>query len=476
MENILKRQSQQSIFLSDSILPQSCLSHCCQERPMMGTKIKTIDIEYGQYINPFHETKPGSTILIPKPGSSKIPSAANRMQSLFDNHYDKIVELIDNPPKDINDYDWGGTRIQAGRFMIKLESNDEGGANCWKEIMKIDDVTGAPMKSIITEAKRLANIEKTKSHRKYHNFYLIVSSVRDQQEVHIDTIKANHQYGMPLSHGVDSTIIYDVNKINSENRVTSMQKLSDLFSIPNYFFPQKQPTQSLLKAIHEINNASSVGKEVSEFGMLFNIPNTSHIKEMKEHLNKAHHCYFDYESFYTTNCSPGTCSSIAGGIAHAGSGSHEAMIRILMFWTAYYSTNPQEKYNSDEQITKLTIIIAITLYLWPTFEDNNKLQQRYGLICLINFFLFHSNALYKKTAPNHFLHIPFIYNIILNEMLQIMKPRPKYNTFDSKKFKEMAIKFAKVDLDVNNSDLYPTNEYKKQKTDDDFTDDENIII
>ena len=50
-------------------------------------------------------------------------------------------------------------------------------------------------------------------------------------------------------------------------------------------------------------------------------------------------------------------------------------------------------------------------------------------------------------------------------MLLIMKSRPKYNTFHSKKIKDMAIKFAKVGLDVNNSDLYPTKEYKKQKTD-----------
>ena len=48
-------------------------------------------------------------------------------------------------------------------------------------------------------------------------------------------------------------------------------------------------------------------------------------------------------------------------------------------------------------------------------------------------------------------------------MLLIMKSIPKYNTFYSKKFKDIAIKFAKVGLDVNNSDLYPTKEYKNRK-------------
>ena len=45
-----------------------------------------------------------------------------------------------------------------------------------------------------------------------------------------------------------------------------------------------------------------------------------------------------------------------------------------MFWTAYNKDNHSMRYNSDDQITKLTMIIDITLYLWFTLSVEDEVD------------------------------------------------------------------------------------------------------
>ena len=185
-------------------------------------------------VKAFPNNNSGSTIMVPSPASSPVADIANRLQMVLNSNYDILINLIDNPPSNMSDSDWGGTRIQAGRIMVRLSSDKEGGNKCLATFIKKVEFPEKSIQQLISKAKKLARSDTSTDKNKYHNFYLIVSNVKEQQEIHIDTMTDNHQYGMPISNGVDSTIIYNVNKIPMNKQSTTVNNLVQMFLLPNY--------------------------------------------------------------------------------------------------------------------------------------------------------------------------------------------------------------------------------------------------
>ena len=329
-------------------------------------------IVFDRVVKAFPNNNSGSTIMVPSPASSPVADIANRLQMVLNSNYDILINLIDNPPSNMSDSDWGGTRIQAGRIMVRLSSDKEGGNKCLATFLKKVEFPEKSIQQLISKAKKIARSDTSTDKNKYHNFYLIVSNVKEQQEIHIDTMTDNHQYGMPISNGVDSTVIYNVNKIPTTKRSTTVNNLVQMFMSPNYLPEGFLPSKNYLDKILEIEAESEVATTLLNYGILFNIINKTHMEQVpSDSLDKT---YFDYESFYVSNCTAGTISSTSGGVAHAGSGSANDTIRILMFWTAYNKENHSSRYNSDDQITKLTMIIDITLNLWVTLSVEDEVD------------------------------------------------------------------------------------------------------
>ena len=44
--------------------------------------------------------------------------------------------VVDDPPADVTESAWGGTRIQAGRIMLRLCADSEGGNACLVAFLK----------------------------------------------------------------------------------------------------------------------------------------------------------------------------------------------------------------------------------------------------------------------------------------------------------------------------------------------------
>ena len=124
--------------------------------------------------------------------------------------------------------------------------------------------------------------------------------MEEQQEIHIDTITDNHQYGMPISNGVDSTIIYNVNKIPVDKQSTTVNNLVKMFLLPNYLPEDFFPSESCLNKILQIEADSEVATTLMHYGILFSIINNTHIEHVT--CDKLDQTYFDYESCYVSNC------------------------------------------------------------------------------------------------------------------------------------------------------------------------------
>lgn len=461
LDKFFARQKRTSLLSMGQVVPLIQLPQSVTCRPMKTNNAKPKTVEYNQVIKAFPRTVPGATINIPSITSSTFYDICNRLNSIIITNYKILVELVDKPDK--NEFLWGGTRIQAGRIMLRLSSDAEGGNLCLLEFLSrcSPKFPITPIKDLIHMAKKMSDKDNNnKNNKNYHNFYLIISNVVGQQEEHIDTLKHNHQYGMPISNGVDSTIIYDIKKIAKEKHVTNILKLVELLKIEGYLPLELLPGTDCFDAISTIDPNSKVAATIFNFGILFNIISNSHMEETT--MNTTENSFFDYESFVVTNCTPGTVTSVPGGIIHAGSGSSNYSVRILMFWTAYNFENSSQRYNSDDQITKLTIIIDITLHLWTDLlNDAETLMVRKNLIGMIYYFLLHSSRLYQETASAHYLNYYHLHQLMIT-MLDLIKV---YKTKSGKKkhkllpYVTMCNTFSKVDLNYNSSD-----ENKKHKT------------
>ena len=201
----------------------------------------------------------------------------------------------------MTEYAWGGTRIQAGRIMLRLCADSEGGNACLVAFLNKVQFPVKSIEQLINNAKKLAKSDNNnKDKNQYHNFYLIVSNVKEQQEIHIDTITDNHQYDMPISNGVDSTIIYNVNNIPVHKQSTTVNKLVQMLRLPNYLPEDFLPDENCMKKILRIEADSEVAPTLMNYGILFNIINNTHIEQVTD--DKLDKTYFDYESCYVSNC------------------------------------------------------------------------------------------------------------------------------------------------------------------------------
>ena len=465
LEKFFERQKQSSLISVEQVVPLIEPPQSTYGGPMKNSnaaKMKTV--EYNKVIKAFPRTIPGATINIPSISSSRSYDICNRLNSVIISHYKVLVELVDNPSGNYeNDFLWGGTRIQADRIMIRLSSDEEGGNQCLVEFLKKCEFPEGSIHELISIAKEKSNNdENNKPNNHYHNFYLIISTVVGQQEVHIDTLKSNHQYGMPISNGVHSTIIYDINKIPRAKQIKNTDQLVQLFNIKEYFPEELLPTMDCFNAISTIDPNSMAAENISNFGILFNIINTSHMEETSMSISEKKSS-FDYESFVVTNCTPGTITSVPGGIMHAGSGSNHNNIRCLMFWTAYSSENISQRYNSDDQITKLTLIIDITLELW--IDLLNDSIERKNLIGMIYYFLLHSSCLYRTTATAHYVDNYHLHQLLVTMLGLITEYKKKGSKKKHKtlSYVKMCNTFSKVNLLCNSSDENKK-QNKKQKT------------
>ena len=451
MTSFLAHEKQSNLILKEDVVSLIESPKIHYKTPMENKVSipKLIDLDIP--VNVFSSNNSGSTIMIPPPSTSPIGDIANRLQSVFNAYYPLFIKLIDEPPAEVTEYAWGGTRIQAGRFMLRLCADNEGGNACLVSFLNQVDFPVKSIELLINNAKKLAKSDNNnKDKNQYHNFYLIVSNVKEQQEIHIDTIKDNHQYGMPISNGVDSTIIYNINKIPVPKQSTTVNKLVQLFTLPDYLPEDFLPGENCMNKILQIEEDSEVATTLKNYGILFNIINDTHIEQVSgDKLDKT---YFDYTSCYVSNCPAGTVSSTSGGVAHAGSGSANDIIRIVMFWTAYNKDNHSRRYNSDDQVTKLTMIIDITLHLWFTLDgkDEDDLEVRKQLIGLIYFFLFHSTTLYQGSAPSHYVAF-FHLHEMMQEMRAVMKKQKTSTINNNTHCPTMCNKYSVVDLSLNDT-------------------------
>jgi len=463
MKSFLDHENQSNLILNEDVVPLIESPKIHYKTPIHDKISKPKLINFDLPVKVFPNNISGSTIMVPSPSSSPIVDIANRLQRVFNSNYHLLIELIDHPPAEVTESAWGGTRIQAGRIMLRLCADSEGGNACLVAFLKKVQFPETSIIQLINKAKKLTKKDdNNKDKNQYHNFYLIVSNVKEQQEIHIDTITDNHQYGMPITNGVDSTIIYNVNKIPMNKQSTTVNNLVQMFMLPDYLPKDILPGENCFNKILGIEADSVVATTLLNYGILFNIINKTHIEQVTcDSLDKT---YFDYESCYVSNCTAGTVSSTSGGVAHAGSGSANDIIRIVMFWTAYNKDNHIMRYNSDDQITKLTMIIDITLHLWSTLnvEEEVDLEVRKQLIGLIYFFLFHSSKLYQASAPSHYV-ASFHLHEMMQEMRKIMKKQKTSKINNNKRYSTMCNTYALVNLSLSDSSDEESDGNKKQK-------------
>lgn len=100
---------------------------------------------------------------------------------------------------------------------------------------------------------------------------------------------------MSISNGVDSTIIYDINIISKEKQVTTIAQLIQLFKIEGYFPLELLPSTDCFNEISTINPNSIVAETICNFGISFNIFNTSHTEETS--INKSDHLFLIMNNF-----------------------------------------------------------------------------------------------------------------------------------------------------------------------------------
>ena len=217
------------------------------------------------------------------------------------------------------------------------------------------------------------------------------------------------QYGMIITPGESSTIIYDNASINKSFQVSSMSGLVQLLAKED-IYPQdvSRPSVELLKRIEAIPSSepSSIPYQIDRLGLgsLFNIASPEYI----EQLPSSAHQYFQSTSFHLANSKVGTVTTVPGGEAHAGFGSSKDTVRVLLFWTR--SPASATGYDGDTQDTKVTAMMDIALRLW----DQLPVPERQEMLHLVYLCLMMSFPQYKMNCHRNYVDCPRVAQFLID--------------------------------------------------------------
>jgi hypothetical protein len=301
--------------------------------------------------------------------------------------------------------------------MIRLDGKE---TKCWQSIVKkyaLPDTLGA---TLIDMAKSSSNrgTNQDPHLQVYSQFYILFTINGQQQEPHIDLFRPMNQYGMIVTPGESSTIIYDNASVDERYRISSLAGLANFFGekemYPKGFSP---PSTELLDLISNLvideTDPTSVPYQIDKLGLgsLFNIATPEFIEQIPTSMRP----YFQSTSSYLANSKRGTTTSIPGGEAHAGYGSSKSdlrdfIVRLLIFWTG--APTGTIGYDGDSQDTKVTTTLDLAFRLWDDLK--NKLREEMlWLVCLT---LMMSFPIYKQFCHRNFSERPTVQDFICEVM------------------------------------------------------------
>jgi len=322
------------------------------------------------------------------------------------NNWKNIIHTIDHIPDDVENHEWGGTMIQSERYEIHLTFDIDQNAQerfflCWKTICRTLNFDNKNMNNILQFA-----MQKTKENLgeiKYNSGTiatpaLILCNTKIEQTFHLDIMGSNtKQFGMMLSNGETSTTIF---KPVSETKIAHMSSTTQLLLDGiNSLCKELAPSENLISIIHGLSDDSSIGKSIKEgYGELFRI-----CRKYQTINNDK----FDWTALNIIDAPMGTYYSVNGGIIHAGAGSTNGDVRVMLFWTWHGSGD--EEYDKDKQETKLSLIVTLAMEVWPSLD---KYLLKKEMIQLVYYCFMTCEDGYKKTAKNTFHNYPNVVKLI----------------------------------------------------------------
>ena len=129
--------------------------------------------------------------------------------------------------------------------------------------------------------------------------------------------------------------------------------------------------------------------------------------------------YFQSTSYYLANSKLATLTTVPGGKAHAGLGSSEDTVRLVLFWTR--SPPNTEGYDGDSQDTKVTAMIDIARMMWKKLD----LCKRKEILHLVYLCLMMSYPNYLKNCHLNYTRLPLVAEFL---KLVIAEPSHRVST------------------------------------------------
>ena len=186
-----------------------------------------------------------------------------------------------------------------------------------------------------------------------------------------------------------------------------------------------EPQSNLVTLIEKLPPNSDTAKYISlGLGELLKISSNQNLRYED----------YDYQSKYISDCPAGTIVSTEGNVIHAGTGVAEGNIRNIMFYT--YSK--KQKYDTDVQYTKLSVIATLMEDLW-------KIQNvRMDLLKLLYYCFDTTSITFQETCVGSFRKFSGLYKL-LND-LNTLREKNK-NQINNEKDVMGVLEFFKYDND-----------------------------
>ena len=327
------------------------------------------------------------------------------LQLLLTNNWVKITNRISKPPP----IDWGATLIQANRYEIRLnfenKATPQAGSNCWHDLCTTYGFDNKKMDDILkyatarTQEAMGANIY---SKGTIATPALIFHKDNTQQTFHIDTMGSNSkQFGMVMSHGACTTLICKPVASSKIDTLVAVSKLLEIGTSTTEGCDRLVPCKKLLETICNLSIESRAAISIRDgYGELFRIGEE---KQRNQHTGND----LDWKTYSIIDAPIGTHYIINGGIIHAGAGATNGDVRIMLFWT--WNELECEEYDTDQQTTKLTLMVQIAEDAWPNLDTINL---KTDMIKLIYYCYATCEIGYRDTAASTFQNYPQIEKMI----------------------------------------------------------------
>ena len=200
------------------------------------------------------------------------------LQKCFTKNYNEICNIIEGgggtgrkTQRSLEN--WGATAIQGGRYMIKIDKSKK--SSCLNSIVKKYKLSDSLCSTLIEMATSASASEQEGGDSQgLSQFYILFTKKQIQQEPHIDLFHPLVQYGMMITPGEDSTLIYDQASVEKSYQVSSMNSLVKLLAEED-LYPKgclSAPSPELLKQIEALpSSPDSTPSQIAQLGSLFNI-------------------------------------------------------------------------------------------------------------------------------------------------------------------------------------------------------------